>query len=313
MPDRKNATTAPLTEEEIAQTLIDISPEEVLERFDEIFGRELDLPESLEELLSLDDYVDTELREMFQSIIAQHVRPIEYAIAQVRAGEGSRRDAEEGLEALRPIRAASETLGYEDLTSVLSQIEGPLSDLATGSKRRLGKRDLLEINDAWTMLGDLLKLGAERGTQAPSRLSLGGLPRYLDGVTGAHVKSLRSAGISSLKDLASAPVGDIIAVSGLPRSVAEKIHAFSIGTVSMATAGERRRDQKVPTGWMRVQIDSEVFRGRLMFEYATVGKYLEPILAKLAELDQPAPKRRVKPKEPEPRPAAKRSRAKRTS
>ena len=79
----KRVTTAPLTSEELEQTLVDFSPDEVLERFDEIFSRDLDLPESLEELLSLDDYVDSELRDMFQSIIAQYMRPIEFAIQQM--------------------------------------------------------------------------------------------------------------------------------------------------------------------------------------------------------------------------------------
>ena len=283
----KRVTTSPLTADELQQTLVDISPEEVLERFDEIFGRDIDLPESLEELLSLDDYVESELRDMFQSIIAQYTRPIEFAIEQIRSGEITRQIAEEAFESLRPIREASETLEYEDITAILVRIEQPLADLSNGAKRKLAKRDVTDLNDAWTKLGVLLKNDAERDTSTSSALlSLGGLPRYLDGVTTAQVRSLRAAGITSLNDLADAPVEDIMAVAGLSKATAERIRAFSAGSVSVATAESRRNaSTKLQDGWMRVDIESDVFRGRLTFEYASIAKYLDPILERLAEDD----------------------------
>lgn len=283
----KRVTTSPLTADELQQTLVDISPEEVLERFDEIFGRDIDLPESLEELLSLDDYVESELRDMFQSIIAQYMRPIEFAIEQIRSGEITRQIAEEAFESLRPIREASETLEYEDITAILVRIEQPLADLSNGAKRKLAKRDVTDLNDAWTKLGVLLKNDAERDTSTSSALlSLGGLPRYLDGVTTAQVRSLRAAGITSLNDLADAPVEDIMAVAGLSKATAERIRAFSAGSVSVATAESRRNaSTRLQDGWMRVDIESDVFRGRLTFEYASIAKYLEPILERLAEDD----------------------------
>jgi len=312
----KRVTTAPLTSEELEQTLVDFSPDEVLERFDEIFSRDLDLPESLEELLSLDDYVDSELRDMFQSIIAQYMRPIEFAIEQIRAGEATRRTAEEAFEALRPIREASETMEYEDITKILVRIEQPLSDLANGAKRKLIKRDLNDLNEAWNQLGVLLKTEAERDAATPALLSLGGLPRYLDGVTTAQVRSLRAAGISSLNDLADAPVEDIMAVAGLPKATAERIRAFSAGSVSVAAAESRRNaSTKLPEGWMRLDIESDLFRGRLTFEYSTIAKYLEPILAKLAENDVKAPKpaRKSKALATPSRTPAKRAAKKRTT
>ena len=283
----KRVTTSPLTADELQQTLVDISPEEVLERFDEIFGRDIDLPESLEELLSLDDYVESELRDMFQSIIAQYMRPIEFAIEQIRSGEITRQIAEEAFESLRPIREASETLEYEDITAILVRIEQPLADLSNGAKRKLAKRDVTDLNDAWTKLGVLLKNDAERDTSTSSALlSLGGLPRYLYGVTTAQVRSLRAAGITSLNDLADAPVEDIMAVAGLSKATAERIRAFSAGSVSVATAESRRNaSTKLQDGWMRVDIESDVFRGRLTFEYASIAKYLDPILERLAEDD----------------------------
>lgn len=287
----KRVTTSPLTADELQQTLVDISPEEVLERFDEIFGRDIDLPESLEELLSLDDYVESELREMFQSIIAQYMRPIEFAIEQLRAGEATRRTAEEAFEALRPIREASETLEYDDITAILVRIEQPLSELANGTKRKLIKRDIGELNDAWKQLGQLLKHESDRDASLPTLLSLGGLPRYLDGVTTAQVRSLRAAGITSLNDLADAPVDDIMAVAGLSRTTAERIRAFSAGSVSVATAESRvSASAKLPDGWMRLDIESDTFRGRLTFEYSSIAKYLEPILARIAEDGQKAAK-----------------------
>ena len=57
---------------------------------------------------------------------------------------------------------------------------------------------------------------------------------------------------------------------------------------------------------MRVQIDSDVFKGRMMFEFATVGRYLEPILARLVEADAtPAPPA----KKPATKPRARRAKA----
>jgi hypothetical protein len=48
---------------------------------------------------------------------------------------------------------------------------------------------------------------------------------------------------------------------------------------------------------MRVQIDSDVFRGRLTFEYAALGRYIEPILARLAESEE----RTIQVARPKPR------------
>jgi hypothetical protein len=311
----KRVTTSPLTTDELQQSLVDISPEEVLERFDEIFGRDIDLPESLEELLSLDDYVESELRDMFQSIIAQYLRPIEFAIEQIRSGEVTRQIAVEAFDSLRPIREASETLEYEDITAILSRIEQPLADLSNGTKRKLIKRDVSELNEAWNQLGVLLKNDAERDTSMPAMLSLGGLPRYLDGVTTAQVRSLRAAGISSLNELADAPVEDIMAVAGLPKATAERIRAFSAGSVSVATAESRRNaSTKLPDGWMRLDIESDMFRGRLTFEYSTIAKYLEPILERLAEDDARSkrPVRKAKVPAITRKPSAKRAPKKKT-
>ncbi len=318
----KRRTTAPLTSDELQEHLVDISPDEVLERFDEIFGRDIDLPESLEELLSLDDYVDSELREMFQSIIAQYMRPIEYAIEQIGAGEATRRTAEEAVEALRPIREASESLEYDDITEILIRIEQPLAEFANGTKRKLIKRDITELNDAWKQLGMLLRRESDRDASLPTLLSLGGLPRYLDGVTTAQVRSLRAAGITSLNDLADAPVEDIMAVAGLSRTSAERIRAFSAGSVSVAAAENRVGSSgKLPDGWMRLDIESDTFRGRITFEYASIAKYLEPILAKLSEdgkksrVAKPKSRRTTKPlvSQPKPAPRAKRSPRKATT
>jgi len=75
-----------------------------------------------------------------------------------------------------------------------------------------------------------------------------------------------------------------MAVAGLPKATAERIRAFSAGSVSVAAAESRRTaSTKLQDGWMRVDIESDVFRGRLTFEYASIAKYLDPILARLAE------------------------------
>src|SRR5215203_4645127 len=137
MADKKRVTTAPLTEQEIGETLLEIPAEEFLDRFDDIFNRDLNLPERLEELITLDDYMDNELREMFQSIIAQYIRPIEFAVERVREGDFTKRTAQDGVEALAPILAACESLGYKDISEDLHQIERPLRELAGGGKRRL--------------------------------------------------------------------------------------------------------------------------------------------------------------------------------
>jgi hypothetical protein len=63
---------------------------------------------------------------------------------------------------------------------------------------------------------------------------------------------------------------------------------------------------------MRVQVESEVFRGALTFEYARLGRYVEPILAKLAEAEKPAAPKRPKkaaPRAPRAKPTAKRKRS----
>lgn len=291
MADKKRVTTAPLTEQEISETLLEIPAEEFLDRFDDIFNRDLDLPERLEELITLDDYMDNELRDMFQSIIAQYIRPIEFAVERVREGDFTKRTANDGVEALAPILSACESLGYQDIAVDLRQIEQPLRELVVGGKRRLTKREVMDLGDAWDRLDARLRPEGEReAREAPGPISIGSLPRYLDSVTAANVRSLRSAGLATLSDLAGAPLEDLVAVSGIAEPVADRIRSFAAGAVAMASAeGERRATANVPAGWMRVQIDSEVFKGRMMFEFATVGKYLEPILARLAEADASAP------------------------
>ena len=303
MAEKKRVTTAPLTEQEIAETLLEIPAEEFLDRFDDIFNRDLNLPERLEELITLDDYMDNELREMFQSIIAQYIRPIEFAVERVREGDFSKRTVADGVEALAPILSACESLGYKDIAEDLHQIERPLREVADGAKRRLTKREVLDLGDAWDRLDARLRPDREReASQAPGPISIGSLPRFLDGVTAAHVRSLRNAGLATVADLAGAPLDELVAVSGIAEPIAERIHAFSVGAIAMAAASdERRATATVPAGWMRVQIDSDVFKGRMMFEFATVAKYLEPILARLAEADAsaiPAPKKKAATKAP---------------
>ena len=87
--------------------------------------------------------------------------------------------------------------------------------------------------------------------------------------------------------------------------------SVAIGVVATARAGGPRRSAaQVPAGWMRVQIDSEIFKGRLTFEYGTLGRYLEPILARLAE-DRSGPVAAAPPAKAAPRKArAKRAESK---
>lgn len=319
MPEKKRVTTAPLSDEEIAETLQEIPEEEFLLKFDEIQSRDKDLPERLEALLTLDDYMENELRDMFQSIIAQYIRPIEYAVERLRAGDQAKRTAQEGLDALAPILTASESLNYRDIAENLKQIERPLRDLAGGVKRRLTKREVTELSEAWDRLDTRLRPDGDREAAVAPALSIGALTGRLDGVTDAHVRSLRGAGLLTLHDVASAPLGDLVAVTGLPHVVAERVHSFAVGAVAVASTTGRRSTDVVPPGWMRVQVESEIFRGDLMFEFSRLGKYLEPILAKLAEADTPprppAPKPRSKPapaRAPQPRRAKQPAEKKRT-
>lgn len=306
MAEKQRKTTAPLTDEEIAETLQEIPADEFLERFDEIFTRDMDLPERLEELIGLDDYMENELREMFQSIIAQYLTPIEFAVERIRGGDNSKRTAEEGLEALMPILSASESLEYKDITENLKELERPLRGLAEGTRRRLTKRDLAELGDAWVRLDARLRPDRPReAPQAPSPISLGALPKYLTGVSAAHIRSLRAAGLTTLQDVASAPVGDVVDVTGLPETVAARIQSFAIGAVAVEASGGRRRTEPVPPGWMRVHIDSDIFKGRVTFEYGSLGRYVEPILERLAKPEEPPA--------PPAKPAAKPARARRTT
>jgi hypothetical protein len=303
MADKKRVTTAPLTEQEIAEALYEIPEDEFISRFDDIMSGGLDLPERLEGLITLDDYMENELREMFQSIIAQYLRPIEYAVEQVRAGDTAKRIAQEGLDALAPILSASESLAYADITENLRQIERPLRDLAGTGKRRLTKRELGDLGEAWERLDARLRPDREREpAAAPPPLSLSGLSR-LDGVTAAHVRALRSAGLATLHDIASAPASDLAAVAGLPDLVAERVRAFAVGAVAVTSGSERRKAAPLPPGWMRVHVESEVFKGRLTFEYARVGRFLEPFLERLVEAEKaPAAKAKAK-RAPAARPA----------
>lgn len=317
----KKRTTAPLTQEEVADALAEIPEEEFLSRFDDIWTKELDLPEKLGELITLDDYMDNELREMFQSIIAQYLRPVQSAISRIVKGDQSRRTATEGLEALAPILTASATLDYKDITALLGEIERPLKDL-DGGKRRLAKKELVALAKAWDELEALVRpAGAapEREFEGtgPS-LSLGTLAKYLEEITASDVRKLRGAGLSTLRELAMAPAEDLASVSGLEAKKAERIHSFAVGALAATTAASagagtrqstRRTRQNAQSGWMRVSIDSDIFKGRLSFEYAALGKYLEPILQALSRLDgsgaTPEPAR-VTPTKPARKPAAKR-------
>jgi hypothetical protein len=288
---RKRVTTAPLTPQEIEAALQEIPEDEFIEQFDDIFTRD-SMPETLEELISLDDYMERELREMFQSIVAQYLRPVESAISRVRSGDQTRQTASEGLEALAPIISASETLEYDDIGAILRDVERPLRDLERGAKRKLGKRELDALAKAWTRLLSLVRPGAaERESEPAPTVSLSALPRYVDGVTATDVRKLRASGLSALRELARAPATEVAQVSGVALEKCERICAFAAGTLVAPAAPRssvRRAATGVPAGWMRVSIDSDVFKGRLMFEYATLGRYLEPVLSRLTEVDDGA-------------------------
>jgi hypothetical protein len=285
---KKRVTTAPLTPQEIESALLEIPEDEFIEQFDEIFSRD-SMPETLEELISLDDYMDRELREMFQSIVAQYLRPVEFAVTRVREGDQSRKTAVEGLEALAPIISASDTLEYDDIGALLREIERPLRDLESGAKRKLGKREVESLSKAWGRLVALVRPGVpEREVESGPSVSLSALTRYIAGINATDVRKLRAAGLASLHDLAGAQATEVAQVSGIAQEKAERICAFAAGAVVAATAPRgivRRPQPGVPAGWMRVSIDSDVFKGRLTFEYSTLGRYLEPILSRLSEAD----------------------------
>ena len=293
MAERKRKTTAPLTDDDIAETLDNLEPEEFMQRFDEIFNRDASLPGALKELVTLDDYMERELREMFQSIVAQYVSPVERTIERLRSGEFAKSIAEGGLEAIAPIIAAAESLKYADIAGLLREIESPLAELRGGGKRRLTKKEMTAISSAWERLGELLQLSPERETGSDAfPVPLGALVSEVDGVTAAHVRSLLRAGLSTIRDVASAPVDDVSEVTGIDRTVAERIRAFAAGAV--AAAGAPGNTHSVPPGWMHVQIDSDVLTARLTFEYSVLGKHLEPILARLTESEAaPPPKPRA--------------------
>jgi hypothetical protein len=77
-------------------------------------------------------------------------------------------------------------------------------------------------------------------------------------------------------------------VSGLPVIVAERARAFAIGASAVSGSPVRRPQASVPSGWMRIRVDSDAFKGTFTIESERFGRYLEPILAKLAEADEPA-------------------------
>jgi hypothetical protein len=307
MADRKRGTTAPLTGEEVAEALYEIPEEEFLARFDDIFAETAPDAERVAGLVTLDDYMEAELREMFQSIIAQYLRPIASAVERVRGGDTTKRTAQEGLDALAPIVSAAESLEYADVVAELKRIEGPLAELARGAKRRLGKRELGELGAAWERVESRLRPDGDRDRPTTAPLSLAGLTR-LEGVTGAHVRSLHGAGLSTLDDLAGAPLDDLVAVSGLPDPVAERVRAYAVGATTVAAASaatpSRRQPAAVPAGWVRVRVESETFRGTFTFEASRLGHFLQPVLDRLAATEpappatKPAPRaRRAKPAE----------------
>jgi hypothetical protein len=300
MAERKRKTTAPLTDDDIAETLDDVQPEEFMERFDQIFSPHASLPGSLQELVTLDDYMERELREMFQSIVTQYVRPVQETVERIRSGEVARHVAEVGLEAIAPIVSAAESLKYSDISELLREIQRPLADLREGNRRKLTKKETAAISGAWDRLSELLQLSAEGAPASDGfPVPLGAIVSKVDGVTAAHVRSLLRAGLSSIRDVASAPADDVVEVTGIDRATAERIRAFASGAVAAAEAPHEPR--AVPPGWMRVRIDSDVLKARLTFEYSVLGKHLEPILARLAEADagaKPAPKPRAPRKKP---------------
>ena len=279
--------TNPLTPEEISQALFEIPEEEFLEQFDDIFSPE-NRPETLEQLITLDDYMEQELREMFQSIISQYLDPIEFAIQRFGEGDQSKRTTSEALDAVAPIINAAETLEYDDISGLLRGIEGPLREVHEGTRKRLTKREVVNLKKAWDdFVGLVRKEPIEQPEPQQSGVVLGTLPRYVDGVTATEVRKLRAAGITTLREIAMAPVEDVAAVAGLSSDVALRIHAFATG--ALAAGASRASTPQVragmPAGWMRVSIDSDVFKGRLTFEYSILAKYLEPILARLSEGD----------------------------
>jgi hypothetical protein len=279
MAERKRPT-APLSKEEISKSLDDIEPDEFLERFDEIFSGDDGGPATFEELASLDDYMERELRDMFRSIVAQYITPVERAIARVRAGEQTKRAASEGVNAIAPILSAAESLKNEEVAALLRAIERPLRALAGGARRRLTKKDDAALEEAWARLGAHLGVAAPV-EPAPLPVGLDAIARALDGVTPDDVRRLHGAGVSSLEQIAGAPVGDLVAVTGIERAIAERIRAFAAGALASPAPGRKRRE--TPPGWMRVRIESDVLKAKLTFEYAGLGRYLEPIAARLAE------------------------------
>lgn len=292
MVNKKRRTTSPLTDEDIAEALTDVLSDEILDRFDEIFSNEGGRPGTLQELVTLDDYMERELREMFQSIVAQYIAPVELAVQRVLGGEVSKETAEEGIDAIEPIVSASESLKYADITSLLREIERPLVEFRDGRRRRLNKKEAAAITEAWERLVDLLRVSTEpEAPRESAALSLSALARHVDGITSDNLRSFRRAGLSSLRELATAPAADIAQVSGIDESAAERVRAFAAGALS---AGNRRRHREpapVPPGWMRVRVESDVIKARLTFDYSVLGRHLEPILARLAEAEQkPAPK-----------------------
>lgn len=296
MADKKRATTAPPTHDDVAEQLDAIPPEEFLARFDEIIARDMALPGALAELLTLDEYMETELRETFQSIVAQYVRPVEFAVGKVLAGEQSKRIAGEGLEALGPILSAADSLKYDDIAAQLREIERPLAELREGARRRLTKKDTADLEAAWERLRSALRLGDDRAAAEPAGVPLSAIPRHVGGVETSHVRTLRGAGLASMSDLAAAPAADIAALTGLAAGAAERVRAFAAGATAAGAAGGRPKRSSVPPGWMRVRVDSDVLRARVTFRYGTLGRYVEPILARLAaEAGREAPARPAAP------------------
>jgi hypothetical protein len=295
--------TSPLTPQEIEHALHEIPAEDFIDQFDDIFSHEA-MPETLEELISLDDYMERELREMFQSIVAQYLKPVGSAVTRVRNGDHTRGTATAGLEALAPIVTAATTLEYEDIAAILKEIDRPLRDLESGAKRKLGKREVDALGKAWERLLALVRPGAVDREVEPDEVSIAALARFLEGITAADVKKIRAAGLSSIREIATAPATDLAQVTGFTREKAERVRAFAAGAIAAARATRgpaRRPAQGTPPGWMRVAIDSDVFKGRLTFEYATLGRYLEPLLSRLTEADESAVVSSTKPAAKAPR------------
>jgi len=140
-------------------------------------------------------------------------------------------------------------------------------------------------------------------------LTLAAVTRYVAGTTASDVRKLRGAGLSSLRDIARASVGEVVDVTGIARENVERIRAFAMGAIVASTAREPEpltpKRGGIPDGWMRVTLESDAFKGQLTFDYETFGKYLEPILSKLAESDEGAV---ISSSRATPRPTKKRSR-----